>query len=72
MDFIEGLPNSEGYNLILVMVDWLSKYAHFIGLSHSYTATKIAQLFITNVFKLYGMPSLIVTDRDPTFQVLSG
>lgn len=72
MDFIEGLPNSEGYNLILVMVDWLSKYAHLIGLSHFYTATKIAQLFITNVFKLYGMPSLIVTDRDPTFQVLSG
>lgn len=66
-DFIDGLPNSKSYSVIMVVVDWLSKYAHFIHISHLYTASKIAQAFIANVFKLHGLPNSIVTDRDPTF-----
>jgi len=50
LDFIEGLPNSEGYSVIMVVVDRLSKYAHFIPISHSYTASKIAQVFLANIF----------------------
>ena len=67
MDFIEGLPVSEDYSVIMVVVDQLSKYAHFIPISHPYTTTKIAQVFIHNIFKLHGMPTSIITDRDPTF-----
>jgi len=67
LDFIEGLPNSEGYRVIMVVVDRLSKYAHFIPISHSYTASKIAQVFLANIFKLHGLPNSIVTDGDPTF-----
>jgi hypothetical protein len=70
LEFIEGLPLSNGFKVILVVVDRLSKYAHFISVAHPYTATKIAQIFIANIFKLHGMPTSIVNDRDPVFTSL--
>jgi hypothetical protein len=66
MDFIEGLPKSEGYIVIMLIVDRLSKYAHFI-LVKQYTASSIAQLFLDNIVKLHGMPQSIVSDRDTIF-----
>lgn len=67
MDFIEGLPSSDNKTVILVAVDRLSKYAHFLALSHPYTASTVAQLFLDNIFRLHGMPNSIVSDRDPIF-----
>jgi hypothetical protein len=67
MDFVEGLPSSQGKTTIFVIVDRLSKYAHFVAISHSYTAVSIAQVFFENIFKLHGLPKSIVCDRDPAF-----
>lgn len=67
MDFVEGLPISRGKSTIFVVVDRLSKYAHFIPISHPYTANNLALIFFENIFKLYGMPKSIVCDRDPAF-----
>jgi hypothetical protein len=67
MGFIEELPLSSGYSIIWVVVDKLTKYAHFLPLKHPYTAEKLAQLFITQLFKLHGMPTSIILDRDSTF-----
>jgi hypothetical protein len=66
MDFINGLPPSYGRTTIFVVVDRLSKYGHFTPLKHPYTAAQLAQTFFEVIFKLHGIPSSIVCDRDPS------
>jgi hypothetical protein len=56
MDFIEGLPNSNGFLVILVVVDRFTKYNHFLPNKHPYTAPSIVQIFLDNVVKLNGIP----------------
>lgn len=70
MDFVEGLPKSHNKDAVLVVVDIFTKYAHFISLSHPYTAQIVVDLFMTHIFKLHGLPIVIVTDKDPTFTSL--
>jgi hypothetical protein len=72
MDFIEGLPKSEGYSVILVVVDRLTKFAHFLPVKHPYTAVSIAKVFLDNIVKMHGLPKIIVTDRDTILLVISG
>ena len=70
MDFIEGLPVSQHHNCILVVVDKLTKYGHFIALKHPYTATTVAESFLDRVYRLHGLPVSLVSDRDPVFTSL--
>jgi hypothetical protein len=67
MDFIVGLPKSGNKLVIMVLIDHLSKYAHFCALQHHFTIATVAQIFMDNIFKLHGIPNSIVSDKDPTF-----
>jgi hypothetical protein len=67
MDFIEGLPKSERRDAILVVVDRFSKYAHFFPSKHSFSAPKVAQVFLYDIVKLHGTPKSLVIDRDKVF-----
>ena len=67
MDFIGGLPKSKGKDTILVVVDRLIKYAHFIPLGHPFNATEVATVFLQEIVRLHGFSSSIVSDRDLFF-----
>jgi hypothetical protein len=67
MDFITDLPKSGNKSVIMVVVDRLSKYAHFCTLQHPFTSSMVAQIFMDQGFKLHGMPHSFVSDRDPNF-----
>jgi hypothetical protein len=67
MDFITRLPKSEGKSVIMVIVDRLTKYAHFCALSHPFKASTVSIAFMETVQKLHGSPKIIVSDRDPIF-----
>jgi hypothetical protein len=68
MDFITGLSTLTKQNdAIMVVVDKLSKYSHFIPVKSTYKVIDIAQIFIKEVFRLHGMPKEIVSNRDTKF-----
>ncbi len=66
-DFIGELPESEGKNAILTVVDRKTKAAHFIPCKTSETAKSTARLFLDNVWKLHGTPERTVSDRGTQF-----
>lgn len=68
MDWITGLPADEdGFDAILVVIDSRSKMAHFIPTRKSVSATETAMIFLTNIVRLHGLPSAIISDRDSKF-----
>jgi len=66
-DFITKLPLAQGYNSILVVVDWLTKMVHFIPTTEKTLAEGLARLFRDNVWKLHRLPESIISDRGPQF-----
>ena len=67
MDFIEGLPKAGGMNVIMVIVDRLSKYSYFITMRHPFNARQVAEVFIDRVVSRHGIPKSIISDRDKIF-----
>ena len=68
MDFVMGLPRtSKGYDSIWVIVDHLTKSAHFLPIKKTYPLSRFARIYIEEIVKLHGVPASIVSDRDPQF-----
>ncbi|GJP49090.1 hypothetical protein CLOM_g8351 [Closterium sp. NIES-68] len=68
MDFVTGLPaGPSGNDAILIVIDRLTKMAHFSACKTTITAEQTAKLFLTNIVRLHGFPSAIISDRDPRF-----
>lgn len=67
MDFITHLPSSSGKTTILVVLDRLSKHAHFSALGPRFSAPQVAAIFLRDIVRLHGFPSSIISDRDPIF-----
>jgi hypothetical protein len=68
MDFIVGFPCTQvGYDSICVIVDRLTKVAHFIPVKMTYSGSKLAELYMSQIVCLHGVPKKIVSDRGPQF-----
>ena len=63
MDFVVGLPlTSSRHNAILVVVDKLTKSAHFIPVRDTYDVTDVARVFINEIVHLHGVPKKIISN----------
>lgn len=67
MDFITTLPPSQGYSVILVVVDRFTKGTHFGALTSYFSSHKVTILFLDMICKLHGLPRNIISNRDPIF-----
>ena len=64
-----GLPKSpQGHDAIWVIVDRLTKFAHFLPIRTHYSMDKLAQIYLQEIIRIHGVPETIVSDRDPRFQ----
>lgn len=67
MDFITSLLRVWGKDCIYVVVDRLTKFAHFFPIAVDFTTSQVAELLFREVFRLHGIPRIIVSDKDSRF-----
>ncbi|KAL5553315.1 hypothetical protein UlMin_040716 [Ulmus minor] len=68
MDFVVGLPKTaKSHDAIWVIVDRLTKSAHFIPIKMTYSLEQLAELYVREVVRLHGVPKAIISDRDARF-----
>ena len=70
MDFVTNLPRIfQGHDAVWVIVDRLTKSAHFLAVWMTFTLERFYRLYIREIVRVHGVPVSIVSDRDPTFTV---
>ena len=68
MDFVTHLPRTlRGHGVVWVIVDRLTKLAHFLAMRMTFTLEEFCRLYIQEIFRLHGVPVSIVLDQDPKF-----
>jgi hypothetical protein len=67
LDYLTHFPKSNGFNRVLIVVDHLTRMAQFLPCIRTFIAEKTATLFLHGVYKLHGLPRVMVSDRDPKF-----
>lgn len=68
MNFVTGLPNNpRGFDAMWVIIDTLTKLAHFIPINIIFPLQKLIEIYIMVIMKLHGVPSSVVSHRDPQF-----
>jgi hypothetical protein len=68
LDFITGLPKTQKHNdAIMVVIDKLSKSAHFIPIKSTFKDINIVEIFIKEIFRLHGIPKVVILYRDVKF-----
>ena len=68
MDIITNLPvTANGYDSIVMFVDWLSKYIYFVACKHDISAEQLANIFLATVVAQHGMPRHLISDHNPRF-----
>ena len=68
MDFVTGLPlTPKKHDAIWVIVDRLTKSAHFLAMSKKTSLEDLAKMFVAKIVRLHGAPESITSDRDPRF-----
>ena len=68
MDFVVGLPSTKrNHDSVWVVIDRLTKTAHFLPVRTDYSLNKLVELYIKEIVRLHGIPISIISDRDPRF-----
>jgi hypothetical protein len=67
LDYLTHLLESNGFNSVLIVVDHLTRIAHFLPCIETVVAEETATLFLQGVYRLHGLPRVLISDRDPKF-----
>jgi hypothetical protein len=67
LDYVTHMLESNGFNSVLIVVDYLTRMTHFLPCTKTVTAEEIATLFLQGVCRLHGLPRVLISDRDPKF-----
>ena len=68
LDFITGLPRTgKQHDSIMVVLDKLNKTSHFVLVKSTYKTVEIIEIFMKDIFRLHGIPKVVISDRDVKF-----